>query len=112
MSPWTPYVLVHRATQRPVVPLDCNPTNPDEGMLVYRSPGAATAAAAHQNTLYALDSVAVRLEDVINKEAECSTAVENRTQQLRSRKGARSASSRRGKSGNASSTRTRSSSRR
>lgn len=48
---------------RPIVPADHN-THSDEGMLVYRSEEAATAAAEYQNELYSLDCLPCRLSDL------------------------------------------------
>lgn len=59
MSYWT---IVHRDSRTPVVPFDCNPKSEDDGMLVYRSRQAAVAACKHQNHMYDLDTIPMRLE--------------------------------------------------
>lgn len=66
MSLWT---IVHRKCKTPVLPFDSNPRSSDEGMLVYRSYQAATAACKHQNQMYELDTIPARLEAVIEREA-------------------------------------------
>lgn len=59
MSYWT---IVHRIGREPVLPFDSNPRSEDEGMLVYRSHQAAVAASKHQNRMYNLDTIPLRLE--------------------------------------------------
>jgi hypothetical protein len=55
---WT---IVHDKTRHPVIPFDCNPGSADEGMLVYRSRRAASAACGHQRQLYGVKCHAVKL---------------------------------------------------
>lgn len=59
---WT---VVMRDTGDPVIPYDCNPESPDEGMLVYLSQRAAELSAEHQSDLYGLDCEARRLDKVL-----------------------------------------------
>jgi hypothetical protein len=45
-----------------VLPVDCNPDDPDEGMLVYRSFKACMAAANHHKAMYDIDACPIELE--------------------------------------------------
>jgi hypothetical protein len=58
---WT---IVKRTSGDPVVPLDCNPSSDDQGMLVYRSRVAAESAAEYQSDMYDVDCEARRLDKV------------------------------------------------
>jgi hypothetical protein len=50
-----------------VPPCDSNPRGSSEGMLVYDNKADATAAAAHQNEMYDLECVPMRLVDYISE---------------------------------------------
>jgi len=64
---WEPYVLVDKHLE-PILPCDCN-EHQDQGMLVYRSRGAARVAAKHQLATFNVACKAVPLSTVIAHEA-------------------------------------------
>lgn len=66
---WDPHTLVLTGTMDPVLPCDCNPGTGDEGMLVYRTKRAATAAAKHQMETFQVRCRAVPLSSVIAHES-------------------------------------------
>lgn len=80
MPKWKPYTIVLWGTMTPVVPVDCNPEDEsDEGMLVYRSQGAAKSAARHQLRLHECKCRAVTLGSVIEHEANVSGSIGKKT---------------------------------
>lgn len=70
-SRWEPWVVVHKGTLEPIVPVDSNPGHRggDEGMLVYRTEAAAKMAAKHQHELYEVKAGVARLSAVIIHES-------------------------------------------
>jgi hypothetical protein len=54
--------------RRPIHPVDENPGNEDQGMMVYFSREAAEKAAEYQNDMYELDAIACPLADVVPEE--------------------------------------------
>lgn len=55
------WVVCHKNNGEPVVPIDCNDSITDEGMLVYKTKAGAKSSADHQNEMYDLDTEAVPL---------------------------------------------------
>jgi len=61
MELWT---LVDKTSGNPIVPMDRNPECDDQGLLVYRSCGAARRAAKYQNYHFDVDCKARRLDKI------------------------------------------------